>query len=168
MTSRNILFFAIGCVLLFASGVFAQICPGSHLHYVVRAENGKIVDAEKGGISVIPDPNERYRIWEIDRQEYLRGEFNGVPDDIKSKEHSAATLEADAMCNFAKPVKLTLASKGKIMQLTFLMPKMDNIYSGQFVVDSLPFRPGKYEIKIETGFQGPGGFYAAKGWKKVD
>jgi hypothetical protein len=77
------------------------------------------------------------------------------------------------MCNFREPVKVPLKLKGKEMNLTFLMPKFTEYESRSFVIDSLPFRPGRFEIDLSgAGKTNPAGdylgrFFPATGWKKI-
>jgi hypothetical protein len=92
-----------------------------------------------------------------------------VPDSVKKSNGMMAMLETEEMCNFKKPVKLHITLEGKTMNLTFLMPKLGEYDSRDFLVDSLPFRPGTFEIElaVETSSSTMSRFYPASGWKEI-
>jgi hypothetical protein len=72
------------------------------------------------------------------------------------------------MCVFKQPVKLRLTLKGKTMNLIFRVPKLSEYDSRNFLVDSLPFREGTFEIELTvSGSDTRPRFYPASGWKEV-
>jgi hypothetical protein len=81
-------------------------------------------------------------------------------------------VRASGMCNFRETVKMTVKLKGKVMNLTFEMPKFTEYESRSFLVDSIPFRPGGFVISLSgPGQANPAGdwlgkFFPAKGWKE--
>jgi hypothetical protein len=153
-------------VSLIAAGIYllpvntnAQICAGSNLRYVVRDEMGKVIDP-----SGVYEPKVEREIDELkDAQKVVKG----------SSGDSVRVIRINGMCNFRQPVKVTLKRKGKMMNLTFLMPGFGEYESRSFLVDSLPFRPGTFEIDLSVpGEANPAGdwlgrFFPARGWKKV-
>ena len=156
------------CLLLVMLGVSlylvpasanAQICPGSNLRYVVRDEMGKVIDP-----TGVYETKAQSQIDELkDAQKVVKGATG----------NSVRVIHADGMCNFREPVKVTLKLKGKEMNLIFLMPKFGEYESRSFVVDSLPFQPGTFEIDLSAaGKANPAGdwlgsFFPATGWKKM-
>jgi len=83
------------------------------------------------------------------------------PEIAKFKDKTVLTNEG--MCIFKEDVKLRITLGGKIMSLTFHMPSLDDYASKDFVVESLPFKAGDYEITLNTGLN----YYPAGAWKKV-
>jgi len=146
------------CVM--PAGANGQICAGSSLRYVVRDELGKAMDPagvyEPGPGSAIEELKEAQKV------------VKGTTGD------SIRVLRARGMCNFREPVKVTLKLKGKEMNLIFLMPKFGEYESRSFLVDSLSFRAGTFEIDLSAaGEANPAGdwlgrFYPATGWKKAE
>jgi hypothetical protein len=136
----------------------AQICAGSNLRYVVRDEMGKVIDP-----SGIYAPSGKGQIDELKEAQKV----------IKGAGNNARIIRISGMCNFREPVKVTLKYKGKIMALVFRMPKFGEYESRDFLVDSLPFRAGIFEIDLSgPGQANPAGdwlarFYPAKGWKLI-
>ena len=157
-TTLLILLFAV-TLFLWPVNASAQICAGSSLRYVVRDEKGKVIDP-----AGTYETKTRSQIDELkDAQKVLKG-VDG---------NTAKVIRASGMCNFREPVKLIVKLNGKVMNLTFLMPMLGEYDSRSFVVDSIPFRAGTFEISL-TGKGEPnpagdwlGNFFPAKGWKKV-
>lgn len=155
---------AILLVLLSASALFllpgnatAQICAGSHLRYVVRDGKGKVIDP-----TGVYQPEKRGEIGELkDAQKVIKG----------AAQPAIRVVEVFGMCNFREPVHVALNLKGKEMNLIFLMPKFGEYESRNFLVDSMPFKAGTFEINLAAaGEANPAGgrvgeFYSAKGWK---
>ena len=159
--AKALLLILLGAAWLYIapSNASAQICAGSSLRYVVRDGRGKVIDPEG-----VYEPNSRSEIDELkDAQKVIKG----------IKGNTVRVIHARGMCNFREPVKVTLKLKGKEMSLVFLMPRFGEYESRSFLVDSLPFRAGTFEIDLAgAGEANPagdwlGGFYTAKGWKKV-
>ena len=71
------------------------------------------------------------------------------------------------MCNFKDDVKLSVTLAGKTMNLVFHVPKLNETDSKDFVVDSLPFKAGDYEITLNMPPDTWVNFYPAKGWQKA-
>jgi hypothetical protein len=79
-----------------------------------------------------------------------------------------AALGTEGMCVFKQPVKLQLTLKGKAMNLIFRVPTLSEYDSRDFLVDSLPFRQGTFEIELAvSGSDTRSRFYPASGWKKM-
>ena len=157
---------AIGLLCLVPATAGAQICAGSNLRYVVRDNLGKVIDP--AGVYEAKAKSGSPKLFSVEMDELKDAQkvVKGIAGN------SVPVIHARGMCNFREPVKVTLKLKGKEMYLTFLMPKFTEYESRSFVVDSLPFRPGTFEIDLSgAGMVNPAGdwlgsFYSAKGWKK--
>ncbi len=152
--------FAGALLCLAPLSVRAQICPGSSLRYVVRDEQGNVIDP-----SGVFEPKRSADIDELkDASKVIK-----VTGTEKTR-----VIEWRAMCNFREAVKESLNVNGKVMHVTFIMPRLSQYATRNFLVDSLPFRVGSYEIDLTgEGEENPAGnwlgrFYAAKGWKKIN
>ena len=167
MSLRRVVFLGVAVLILFVFVTNGQICRGSRLTYIVRDSHGRAIDADKNGFTFAGNNGSDLYKWSTGREHFLWEGIKQVPDDVTRMDGKVVVFGSYGMCNFKEPLKLKLIYRGKTMDLTFLMPRMDSVYSADFVIDSLPFRAGKYQIKIETGFHGPSGFYPASGWKKV-
>jgi hypothetical protein len=135
----------------------AQICPGSHLRYVVRDGKGRVIDP-----TGVYQPEKRGQISELkDAEKVIKG----------AAQPSIRVVDVFGMCNFREPVHVALKLKGKEMNLIFLMPRFEEYESRNFMVDSIPYKAGTFEINLaEAGEVNPGGaraggFYPAKRWK---
>ncbi len=153
-----LLFLATGLFLL-PPNASAQICAGSSLRYVVRDEQGKVIDP-----TGIYEAKSELKIDELkDAQKVVKG----------VEGNTARVVRARGMCNFREPVQMALKLNSKVMNLTFLMPRLGEYDSRSFLVDSIPFRAGTFSIDLaaagETNPAGDwlGSFFPAKGWKKV-
>ncbi|HVQ37062.1 MAG TPA: hypothetical protein VMS31_05995 [Pyrinomonadaceae bacterium] len=154
-----LILFATTTVCFLAANASAQICAGSNLRFVVRDEKGKVID-----------PTGTYETTERVKVE----EFKDAPKVFKGvRENSVRVVRASGMCNFRQPVKVAVKLRGKVMNLTFLMPRFTEYESRSFLADSMPFRAGTFEIDLamagETNPAGGwlGSFFPAKGWKKA-
>lgn len=146
----------------------AQICPGSHLTYIVRDARGKPINAASKDLRFDPDNGTQSRKWGISSSEFFEGYEKQVPDSLKKLNGKMAALTTEGMCTFKQPVKLQLIFKGKTMNLVFLVPKLSEYDSRNFLVDSLPFREGTFEIELPVSESDTRSrFYPASGWKKV-
>ncbi len=162
---------AIACVatlLILSVGANAQICAGSHLTYIVRDDQGKAIDASQTDLhfDTSTESGTTYSTWRVTGKEFVRQSVQ-VPEAISKLNGTLTALGTSGMCIFKQPVKLHLTWKGKAMNLTFLVPKLSQYDSRDFLVDSLPFNAGDYEIELAADPQGKPLFYAATGWKKV-
>jgi hypothetical protein len=79
-----------------------------------------------------------------------------IPDGGKIK---TLYFSSGGLCNFKEPVKRSLTFKGKTMNLVFNMPTN---WDRHFLVDSLPFQPGTFEITLQES-----SFYPRERWKKL-
>jgi hypothetical protein len=145
--------------LYLPAGASAQICAGSSLRYVVRDGAGKVIDP-----TGIYETETRSAVDELKEAQKL---LKGIAGN------SISVVHARGMCNFREPVQMVLKLKGKEMTLIFLMPRFGEYDSRSFLVDSIPFRQGKFSIDLAgEGEANPAGdwlgtFFPAKGWKKV-
>lgn len=151
--------FATAFLCLVPASVRAQICAGSTLRYVVRDAQGRVMDPS--GVF------ERKGATDIDELKDASKVIN------KASAEKTRVMRWRGMCNFREDVKESLKLDGKVMNVIFLMPRLSRYDSRSFLVDSLPFREGTYEIDLTgEGQVNPAGgwlgqFYAAKGWKKI-
>ncbi len=161
---------AIGGMLIGVAPQVAQgqICPGSHLTYIVRDARGAAIDAASKALRYDPDNGSQNRKWLVSSRDFIRSDEMQVPDSVKKLSGKMTALGTEGMCVFKQPVKLRLTFRGKTMNLTFLMPKLSEYDSWDFLVDSLPFRQGTFEIQLPVdGSDTRSRFYSASGWKKV-
>src|SRR5262245_60097448 len=154
-------FMVISAMFAFSLCAQAQTCPGSHLTYIVRDDKGAPIDAEKDVQFNVETGNPQSKWWVSDKQfiKYV----SGVPGDINKLNGTVKALMASTMCNFSKPVKLSLTWKDQVMNLTFVVPELSRNDSMDFLVDSVPFKAGDYEIELVSP-EGKWLFYPAKGW----
>jgi hypothetical protein len=137
----------------------AQICAGSNLRYLVRDQRGKAIDPT--GLYETKSVNE------IDELKDAQKVFKGISGN------SVRVIRVSGMCNFREPVGLIVKHQGKAMKLTFLMPKFTEYESRSFLVDSIPFRSGTFEINLAgASIESPLGYrfgtlFPARGWKQV-
>ena len=164
--SLLLILFSVTLYLLPASAS-AQICAGSNLRYVVRNELGKVIDPTGVYETKAKSGSPKLFSIEIDELQDAQKIVKGITGN------SARVIHATGMCNFREPVRVTLKLKGKEMNLTFLMPRFSEYESRSFVVDSLPFQPGTFEIdlsavrEVNPAGDWSGSFFPARGWKKV-
>ena len=162
---------AIGGLLIVIApqAVQGQICPGSKLTYIVRDTHGAAIDAASKDLQYDPDNGSPNRKWGVSARDVVATDRMQVPDSVKKLNGKMALLATEGMCTFKQPVKLQLTFEGKTMNLTFLMPKLGEYDSRDFLVDSLPFRQGTFEIElaVETTSSTRSRFYPASGWKKI-
>lgn len=162
---------AIGGMLIVIApqAVRGQTCPGSKLTYIVRDAHGDAINAASKDLRYDPDNGSPNRKWRVSTGNFITTDQMQLPDGIIKLNGTVAPLETEAMCNFKQPVKLHLTIEGKIMNLIFLMPKLGEYDSRDFLVDSLPFRQGTFEIElaVDTTSDTMSRFYPARGWKEV-
>jgi len=137
-----------------------QICRGSQLIYIVRDARGVAIDAARQDLQF--EDNK----WKVSDRSFIRVEKQ-VPKSISRLNGNIAALETFGMCIFKAPVKLQLMLKGKTMNLMFLVPKLSEYDSRDFLVDSLPFKSGRFEIRLPANADHTSRFYLASGWKRV-
>ncbi len=138
----------------------AQICRGSNLIYIVRDAKGVAIDARREDL--------RYRLsagWSTSREDLMAGRTEAPPavSDLSGK---IVGLETFGMCSFKGPVKLNLTFQGKSMNLTFLTAPLGGYNSAYYLVDSLPFQQGTFEIDLPVGGK-MANYFAPAGWKKI-
>ncbi|HTH51444.1 MAG TPA: hypothetical protein VL501_05905, partial [Pyrinomonadaceae bacterium] len=162
--------FTIVLALAFGTAT-AQSCPCSYLTYVIRDAKGKVVK----------DPYGNFYTFEgkVDGKDFrtsIAGEFENdapsLPPDLKAVASDVKGIAANQFCNFRGPATMKIVfNKKTTMELTFIFPRMNEQESTKFVVDSLPFKAGKYQIDLSkptTAQKGNkyGGYYAGRLWKK--
>lgn len=154
-------------VLLSAGAVCAQICPGSHVTYLLRDKKGKPLDAASPKVTFTAGTSGASQRWKVGPKEWGRSGSITLPDAIKPLDGTLTGLTTSQFCNFRDPVTLGVTVGGKTMHLTFNFPPMNEYASADFVVDSPKFRAGKYAITLAMPTGRRGDYYAATGWKRV-
>ncbi len=157
----------LGGILLIATGAHGQICAGSHLTYIVRDTKGVAIDASGKHLHYEGDSDSPYGRWYSSDRDFIRSRTMQVPDEVNKLRGRIAALEVSGMCIFKQPVNLQLTFAGKTMNLTFLMPRLGEYDSRDFLVDSLPFRQGAFEMELTVNPDHTSRFYPATNWKKV-
>ena len=154
-------------------------CFSQRLTYIVRDMKGAVINPALNDLRYEKDGGFKFGEWKI-KEPGLSSESGAkLPPRIVKSLNSNRTLSIEAWpCTFNQPVKLQLRFKGKMMTLRFVMPDPnqagprgvpDNY--NEYLVDSLPFQSGNFEIVVERPkvwqelWIDP--FSPASGWKKV-
>lgn len=171
-TRRKLILIAItvSAWLAFSVCAHGQICAGSNLTYIVRDVKGVPIDiaSEHFRYPVTMETSPSTLKWSFTGKDFVKSRGMNVPEAISKLNGKITTLQTSEMCVFKQPVKLELMLRGKTMNLTFLVPRLSEYDSRSFLVDSLPFQPGNFEINLPADPQGKPLFYPATGWKKVN
>ena len=151
------------------TAAYAQICPGSHLYYIIRDKKGKPIDAAESALSFDKSTGSDYTNWVFKEKPYGYESYleAGLTDKVKATFGKTQWLEAYKLCNFAGPVKLTVTLNKKVMELTFNPPRLSEYQTANFLVDSLPFKSGKYSATLTLPENGYRGYYPPSVWKKT-
>lgn len=173
-TCAGLEFFVL-CLLLVISATTAkgQYCRGSSLLYIVRDAKGRIINPAKLDAPAFIEENVRaisYAEAEKQREGYW-AEGEAVKEARKQR-FAALDKETGSLfalhessggaCAFTKPMTYRLSSGGKTMNLIFRFNKpkfADQVY----LVDSLPFQQGTYEIDMDDKAAN----VAAANWRKT-
>ena len=158
---------SVSAFLAFSSYAQGQSCRGIGLTYIVRDQKGVAIDAASKRLGFDKDSGSPYSAWGVATGDFARNENMKLPDSITNLRGKIATLNSRGMCIFKQPLQLHLTLKGKTMNLTFLVPRLSEHDSRTFVVDSLPFQPGNFEIDLPADPDHSSRFYPATGWKKA-
>lgn len=175
-TAKLICLFAFGLFLLAGSivPVHAQYCRGSELFYIVRDAKGKIINPTKLGLPAFTEKNvieisyaeaekEREGYWVAGEtiKEVRKQKFAGLEKETGSL--FALNEDTGGACSFSKPVifKLTLGKKTMSLIFRFAAPRNDA--PEVYLVDSMSFQQGAFEIDLPE----KSGNYAAKNWRKT-
>jgi hypothetical protein len=153
-------------VVLFATApqiARAQICAGSYLNYIVRDAKGTIIDASRRDLKFDGEGNqEKYSHWSAEKM-YVNGSDKSLPSNLAKFDGNV--LFNRGMCIFKDDVRLRVIFAGKTMNLLFRMPSLSQYDSRNFVVDSLPFKAGAYEITLKVTSVPSLNYYPASSWK---
>ena len=158
--------FVIAVIAIAAQTSRAQICPGSNLYYLVRDAKGAIVSADRKDLKYQSEdakqPGIDWGALAINDQE-MRSKT--VPAEI-SRLNGRVALRKMTFCNFQTDLKLSVTLGGETMNLLFHTPRLDDTVSKDFVVESVPFKAGDYEITLDMPADVWVNYYPAKLWKK--
>ena len=153
---------------------FAQYCPGSELAYIVRDEKGKIInpatldapdfiEESVKTVSYAEIEKKRDGYWRLgEAVKTARAKKQGDLDK-ETGNFNALHITAGGACSLSKTVtfKLTLGSRTMNLIFRFVPPKND---AGEvFIVDSLPFQQGTFEIELPEKSD----YYAPDQWRKT-
>jgi hypothetical protein len=138
----------------------AQSCAGSNLTYLVRDAKGAAIDAASGELLFT------VKDWAPTHANFIRGKLL-APKVVRDLNGKLAALETWGMCSFSGPVSLKLTLQGKSMNLNFLTNPLPRDQGTSYLVDSVPFQPGTFEIALPVNSDYSPRFYPAGGWKKV-
>jgi hypothetical protein len=154
----------VAALLTLAVPVHAQLCPGSHLYYVVRDAKGNAVDgtaktftaAGAGGVGR----------WSVAGRDYFGFEPLVPAALLDALKNKVAPLWVSDYCNFKSAVTLRIAMSGEAQELTFHVPQLGVSESRSFLVDGPRFQVGQFEITMTVTAPGQYLFYPASGWRK--
>ena len=171
MKSRFLFTLALSGFLLAGASQVArgQICAGSKLNYVARDAKGAIIEnAWPDNLHFEGEAGKRGDSKWISDKLKVYGNTEGLPPEIVKLTDRAWSLKTNAMCVFETDLKLRLTLNGKTMSLLFHMPRLGQYDSKEFIVDSLKFHEGSYEILLnlpqDSRFVN---FFPAAAWKKL-
>ena len=179
MANKALAFVGIlGVIAILPVGIPAQMCPGSHIVYVVRDAQGSpvelhtVLDAQRRPVDV---QSAAFTLtvsgggvkW---MARNLSGYVDLLPPGATAlREGNISALDMypapPPFCTFEKPVELNVTGSGRTMLLTFLTPPMPGNTSRNFIVDGLPFQEGRFEITLPYP-PSQSSFYPATGWAK--
>ena len=155
---------SLTALVIFAVAVFIspQIvraqpsCWGSSLIYILRDEQGKLMDADHDDLWIGPG-------WQIADYDFGESWVN-LPEAVRTQIRNLkflAHIEKYEPCHFTKPIELRLTLHGKSMNLVFHAENRNYV-----IVDSLRFQPGTFEHQLSSprGRRNP---YSAEDWKKT-
>lgn len=161
-----------------AGATYAQECPGSSIHYIVRDEKGNILDKKTlesvrrempehccGEANTFTAGDGRPCCGMVnsiflskDRRPY----YESQPELYrKVKGKSVPTLAFMGACDGTRLDELTLTYRGTTMRLLFDVAVPDG---DLMVVDSIPFRAGTYKLLKNTSGRAA---IPARRWEKV-
>ena len=157
----------VAIVTIAAQTSRAQICPGSNLYYLVRDAKGAIISADRKNLKYQSDdaksPGIDWGSLAINDQE-MRSKT--VPAEVSALNGKVA-LRKMTFCNFKTDLKLSVTLGGQTMNLLFHTPRIaEETVSKDFVVESVPFKAGDYEITLEMPADVWVQYYPAKLWTK--
>ena len=154
------------CIGLFIGvSVNAQSCRGSYVTYIIRDAAGKPLDAASSRITFEGGESRASQKWKVSLKEFAR-QTTILPPAVAALNGQVSGLTTSQFCNFPEPASVKVTLDKKTMELTFKFPRMGEQESADFVVDSMPFKAGKYVIELAVP-KDSGEYYGAKGWKKV-
>jgi len=144
----------------------AQICPGSNLYYLVRDGKGAIINAGRKDLKYLGEATKQPGIdWGAQAINDQQMRSKTVPAEV-SELNGKVALRKMTFCNFQTDLKLSVTLGGETMNLLFHTPRLDDTVSKDFVVESVPFKAGDYEITLDMPADVWVNYYPAKLWKK--
>ena len=164
MRKLTLSFFTMAALSIGATFIHGQSCRGSHLTYIVRDGKGKMLDPAALAFTYAGGASRASQRW-ANAKDPVRNIVD-LPAELSGGKTPIMGLTTSEFCNFREPLNLSVTMGGKVMELTFNVPQMGSQQSADFLVDSLAFKPGKYEISL-VRTQGVGGYFAPAGWKRL-
>ncbi len=159
--------FAIAIITTAAPASRAQICPGSNLFYLVRDAKGAIISADRKDLKYQGEATKQPGIdWNAQAIDAQKLRSKTVPPEV-SRLNGKVALRKMTFCNFQTDLKLSVTLGGQTMNLLFHTPRLAETVSKDFVVESVPFKAGDYEITLDMPADTWVNYYPASLWKKV-
>lgn len=158
--------FVMAIISIAAQTSQAQICPGSNLYYLVRDAKGAIVNEDRKDLKYRGEATKQPGIdWGALAINDQQMRSKTVPAEISALNGKMA-LRKMTFCNFQTDLKLSVTLGGQTMNLLFHTPRLEETVSKDFVVESVPFKAGDYEITLEMPADVWVSYYPATLWKK--
>lgn len=149
---------------LSAHAAYGQSCRPAVLQYIVRDEKGKNLSeaALEAVRKQMAQPAGEVSLVSLAGDGKIYSEYSAEAKEAKTK--LPALYYADAKSCELDVKEVTLQRAGKTMRLIFNL----HIYRRAFVIDSLPFRQGTFELDREDiSEEDSSRVIPAKRWKKV-
>jgi hypothetical protein len=149
---------------LSASEAYGQSCRPAVLKYIVRDERGEnLSEAEMQAVrKQMAQPAAEVSMVSLSEDGGVYSDYSTEAKEAKTK--LPALSYADAKSCELNVKELTLQHEGKTMRLIFNM----NIYRRAFVIDSLPFQRGTFELDLnDISEEDSSRVIPAKRWKKI-
>ena len=165
----------LSSLLAFSSfASYGQYCRGSALFYIVRDAKGKIINParldapafiEEDVIEIsyaeAEKPREGYWLAGETIKAARKDKFAGLDKETGSL--FALYQHTGGACSFSKPITYKLTLGKKTMNLIFRFAAPQNDAPEVFLVDSLPFQQGTFEIQLPERT----GNYEGENWRKT-
>ena len=154
----------LSATYLSAHEAYGQSCRPAVLKYIVRDEKGKpLSEAEVQAVRKrMAQPAAEASLVSFSEDGEIYSDYSTEAKEAKTK--LPALSYADAKSCELNVKEITLRHAGKTMRLIFNI----NIYRRAFVIDSLPFQRGTFELKLnDISEEDSSRMISAKRWKKI-
>jgi hypothetical protein len=163
LTPRVLFLIAVGAIVIGLAPQIAraQTCPGSSLTYIVRDAKGVAIDAGRADLRYQP-----FLRWGVTKGNIVSNRI-AAPGAVVALNGRVNALGTGQSCSFKQQPTLNLTLDGKSMNLIFHTSPLPGYHSTSYLVDSLPFQQGTFEIEIPNKPDYSPQFFPATGWKKI-